>query len=36
MVGGLNRLLTKKIRSIQRQISEESRQTGFKTSFVPP
>jgi hypothetical protein len=37
MVGGLNRLLTKEIRSRQWKISEESRsrQTGLKTSSIP-
>ncbi len=36
MVGGLNQLLPKGIRSIQWLISEESRQSGLKTSYVRP
>jgi hypothetical protein len=36
MVGGLNRLLPKEIRSRHWLISEESRQTGFETSYVTP
>jgi hypothetical protein len=35
-VGGLNRLLPKEIRSRQWLISEESWQTSFETSYVPP
>ncbi len=35
-VGGLNRLLPKEIRSRQWLISEESWQTCFETSYVPP
>ncbi len=35
MMGGLNRLLSKEIRSRQYLVSDESRQIGLKTNYVP-